>query len=391
MFHKAVKIETEVNDNKNELTMYASTFNDIDHVRERVITGAFKKTIKERFTQAIKTNKISAVKVLWQHRDPFGIPIHIEEDSKGLLTVSKITDNNENKDRISYIKDGVVDSASIGYDVIKASEAKDIDGVIDLKELKLWEYSPVTFACNENARILDIKMLKSLQANIAKSGGDVSKLDYFISIMKKAKALSDGLKESIKFADLPLADLDTNFDAKQSLTNVKNWSGVLSGDFNKFAKGFLWVNDVNKEVISSYMFQIADIVDGELKAIPQAIFKAAYDITDIAVIKDMSDKDIKLVKEHLEKYYLKMQKDFDDNTIKAPWKKENQSATLDSVLDAIEKGNTLLDSLIKNNYQPEKKTTDGKNDKTDKDSDLLKFSKALENGTSNFNNIMKEN
>ncbi len=54
------------------------------------------------------------------------------------------------------IQDKAVDRASIGYDIVKYERDNDEDEM-HLKELKLYEYSPVPIAMNEETSILNAK------------------------------------------------------------------------------------------------------------------------------------------------------------------------------------------------------------------------------------------
>lgn len=151
---KSFPFEAKVDLDKNEFEGYASTFGNRDLVGDIVERGAFAKTIQERFPKGM-------VKVLWQHYDPMGVPKHMEEDSKGLYVVAKVSKTNENHDRLQLMKDGVVDRLSIGYDVVKREvddSAK--DRTVRLKELKLYEFSPVTFPANEEAVITGVKEME---------------------------------------------------------------------------------------------------------------------------------------------------------------------------------------------------------------------------------------
>jgi len=217
MLHKAIGIEAEIKKDAgigHELTMYVSTFNDVDAVKERVISGAFKKTIHEGFNIPTKAGKHSRIKTCWQHLSacPMGVPTHMEEDSKGLLTVSRITKTRDNEDRLALIEDGVVDTASIGYDTIKAMLAKDIEGVLDLKELKLYEYSPVTFACNVNAEIIGLKNFRLIRDGIHKNGGNAEDIDFLLSMLRQLK--------TINIDDLDIDEEDNKTDKFNLLTDT---------------------------------------------------------------------------------------------------------------------------------------------------------------------------
>lgn len=152
MNFKAIKFETKaIGENKFE--GYASFFNNIDAYDDIIERGAFKKTIAE--------NK-GRVKVLWQHdaSEPIGIPEDMQEDDNGLYVKAKISMTDTGKKAMTLIRDGVITEMSIGYDVIK-DEYKMMGNrkVRMLKEVRLWEFSPVTFAANDKAKIMKMRSL----------------------------------------------------------------------------------------------------------------------------------------------------------------------------------------------------------------------------------------
>jgi len=148
MLLKNLNFEYKANADKREFEGYASTW-DRDLGGDQIEKGAFKKTIKERFPQ----NK---VKILWQHNEPIGLPTHMEEDSKGLYVKGRISKTRLGDEALELIKDGVVDQMSIGYDVVGDDISEDGQTRF-LKELVLYEFSPVTFPMNPNADIVSVK------------------------------------------------------------------------------------------------------------------------------------------------------------------------------------------------------------------------------------------
>jgi HK97 family phage prohead protease len=170
---KALNIEIKANSSKREVEAYASTFGNKDLVGDIVVKGAFSKTISEKFASGAKND----IKVLWQHMPsmPIGLPIHMEEDSKGLYTVSKLSNTRAADEALALVQDKVVDKMSIGYDVIK--DEYSTEGARLLKELKLYEYSLVTFPANEQADILGSKSMEQLTTLLTQVGAaDMSQL-----------------------------------------------------------------------------------------------------------------------------------------------------------------------------------------------------------------------
>lgn len=158
MQYKASRFEIKAV-GENMIEGYAAYFNNVDSYGDIIEKGAFSKTLQEN------NNRI---KVLWQHdvNEPIGKPIVMEQDDKGLYIKAKISMTETGKKAMELMRDGVIDEMSIGYDIIK-DEYKGKNRM--LKELRLWEFSPVTFAANEKARITSVKSLSDLLNDIKKA------------------------------------------------------------------------------------------------------------------------------------------------------------------------------------------------------------------------------
>lgn len=135
--------------NDNEFEGYASVFRNIDSYRDVIEPGAFAKTIQEGAKR---------VKVLWQHDPytPIGVPTLLQEDNHGLYVKAKISQTALGKDVITLMKDGVINELSIGFNTVK-DEWDNEHNVRRIKEVKLWEFSPVTFAANDQAMVTSVK------------------------------------------------------------------------------------------------------------------------------------------------------------------------------------------------------------------------------------------
>lgn len=194
MEHKNIQFEMKATRGKREIEGYASRY-ERDLVGDVIQKGAFTKTIAERLPKG-------QIKILWQHdpHQPLGIPVHMEEDSKGLYIIGKFSKTQLADEALELINDGVVDTLSIGYDVIKDERTKDGNDRL-LKELRLYEFSPVTFPANPHAGITGVRksldaMLKEFQPDemerLLKEGRVLSKAN--ISAIENAiKSLQDVL------------------------------------------------------------------------------------------------------------------------------------------------------------------------------------------------------
>lgn len=134
---------------------YASTFGNIDLGDDVVDMGAFKKTLKE--------NK-GRFPILDSH-DPtkqIGWNLKAEETKDGLFVEGQILMESQlGREKFLLAKKAVEIGAkmglSIGYSVIKAEPDKERPSVRRLKEVKLYEYSIVTFPMNTAAMVTDAK------------------------------------------------------------------------------------------------------------------------------------------------------------------------------------------------------------------------------------------
>jgi uncharacterized protein len=137
---------------------YASVFGNVDSYRDVIDPGAFRKTLEENGRR---------VKVLWQHDPytPIGRPVEMREDDRGLYVEAKVSETSAGKDCLILLRDGVINELSIGYSAVKEvwdSETK----LRHLPEVKLWEFSPVTWAANDLALIAGVKALDELDPSL---------------------------------------------------------------------------------------------------------------------------------------------------------------------------------------------------------------------------------
>lgn len=158
MLYKASKFELRAAD-ENTFEGYASKFGNTDFHGDVIMKGAFAKTLKENANR---------VKILWQHRMdmPIGKPVEMYEDDNGLYVKGKLSMTDLGKNALTLIKDGVIDEMSIGFDIIKEDYSQ---GVRLIKEVRLWEFSPVTFAANDQAKITGVKDLNELMYQVKNS------------------------------------------------------------------------------------------------------------------------------------------------------------------------------------------------------------------------------
>ena len=127
---------------------------------------------------------------------------------------------------------------------------------------------------------------------------------------------------------LPLADRDASWDAAAADKRVQAWAGGENMDWAKYGKAFFYVDEADKEKLGSYKLQFADIIDGELKAVPKAIFAVAGVLNGARGGVDIPADEQEAIKGKVAAYYSAMAKAFDDDSIKAPFEGRAAAARL---------------------------------------------------------------
>jgi len=215
MEFKALKFDdSNVNLENRTFMGYASTFGNVDEVGDIIERGAFKKSIKERGPSG--SNQI---KVLWQHNEPLGIPMKMYEDENGLYVEGKVSKTRLGDEALELMKDGVVDKMSIGFSIPKGKmEYDEKSGVRKIKEVKLFEFSPVTFPANEQASITGMKSLEGKLA-LLQNGVELSEeeLAELKALYTRLDALLKSEPQSTQATSEPQADPDELIQSFKSL------------------------------------------------------------------------------------------------------------------------------------------------------------------------------
>lgn len=139
-------------------------------------------------------------------------------------------------------------------------------------------------------------------------------------------------KSATAFADLPLASRERAWAADAADARVRRWaSSDGSGDrdtmdWPKYRKAFFWYDAEDAENFGSYKLGFADVVDGALTAIPRGVFASAGVMMGARGGVDMPDADMGTVRAHIARYYAKMHREFDDDSIMPPWEQDEQRA-----------------------------------------------------------------
>ncbi len=176
---------TSVDPTGRTIEGYAAAFNNVDQGADVIYPGAFTKTLAER------GNK---VKLLWQHdrTEPIGKPLELREDANGLFIKAVISDTARGRDALALLRDGAIDGMSIGYEPIPGGTDYSRVGdktIRNLREIKLYEASLVTFPMNEAAAVTALKAGRRMRRDKAE-------------IVKNIRNLIDELAAWADYADV---------------------------------------------------------------------------------------------------------------------------------------------------------------------------------------------
>lgn len=206
---------------------YASTYGNVDRGNDRVINGAFTKSLN----QYQQTGR--PIKMYYQHDNKEiigGFPIDkIRDDANGLYVEGQINLNvQRGREAYALAKQGVIQDFSIGYTVndydIKA-------GVRELTDLTLWEISMVGEPMNTEARILSVKADEEKDTNIITFEE--------VKHIKDKRDFEKLLRDSGKFSKQAAIYLSSQFNANRSDSEIENELKEIKSLINFLNQGII--------------------------------------------------------------------------------------------------------------------------------------------------------
>jgi hypothetical protein len=117
------------------------------------------------------------------------------------------------------------------------------------------------------------------------------------------------------FKDLPLADRDRAWDGAAAEKRVRKWAGATDEPNAKYRDAHVWYDAANKDNFTAYKLLIADVINGQLTAVPRGVMAAGNVMQGSRGGADLPQGDISRVKNHLARYYKKMDE-------VAPWDRD---------------------------------------------------------------------
>lgn len=140
----------EISD-EGTITGYGAVFGNVDQNGERIVPGAFAKSLIKRMADG------GTIPMLWSHDSyqPIGMFPEIVEDKRGLKVTGKLVlEVPKAREAFALLKAGAIRGLSVGYRTL----ADQIEGNVRLlKEIDLWEISLTTFPANGKATVTGVK------------------------------------------------------------------------------------------------------------------------------------------------------------------------------------------------------------------------------------------
>ncbi|MDY0071818.1 MAG: HK97 family phage prohead protease [Thauera sp.] len=142
--------EFRASDEEGVIEGYVTKWGIVDSYNSTFQRGCFTKTLQERGKR---------VRVLWNHEEePIGVPLELREDDVGLFArIKLILSVRRAQEAYDLAKAGAIDSFSFGFRTIKDAWQ---NGVRQIKEVALYEVSPVIFPANEQAQFTGVRSME---------------------------------------------------------------------------------------------------------------------------------------------------------------------------------------------------------------------------------------
>ncbi len=149
---------------------YASDYIDKkDSYGDIIVKGAFTKTLQNGGRNG------NGIAMLWSHNSdkPIGVWQSITDEGNRLKAIGQLAMKTQlGKETYELMKIGAVKGLSIGYDISRDEDGKALEDAYEfdskkkiryLKQLDLWEISPVVFPANIRATITSVKDVEDIE------------------------------------------------------------------------------------------------------------------------------------------------------------------------------------------------------------------------------------
>jgi len=224
----------DLDEGSRKVVFYASAFDVLDADNDVIRKGAFTKSIQERGPQS----KGRTIAHLRNHdfEQQIGKPLEILEDNYGLKVVSQLGRSLDGQNALLDYQDGILKEHSIGFnyvqDKIKFIEESSFNesGHWDITEVKLWEFSGVTFGANEFTPVLDVAKGLNQKNELIEKLNNLNK--NFLKAIKNGKGTDERI-ENLEARFKQICELQKALTSEKPLIKDTLKSESRESDSNK--------------------------------------------------------------------------------------------------------------------------------------------------------------
>lgn len=201
--------EVKAVDEAGNFEGYASVFNNIDLGDDIILPGAFTK---------VKTTRTGQLKLALFHDLTRLIgAADYKQDDHGLYLKGRVNLKvSYARDAYELMKDGTLDSMSIGFNTITSAwEEREGRSIRVIKEAELWEASVVPFGMNPEAQVISVK----------------SDIRHFESALRERMGLSQKEAAAVASLGYPALHRDGAKAATEIVDELKKVSQLFTSHF----------------------------------------------------------------------------------------------------------------------------------------------------------------
>ncbi len=272
------KVKALHDDDEGIISGYASTFGNVDRDGDVFQKGAFTDTLKELREKSLAMPMLAG----HDHREFIGgiQPENLTQDAKGLRLKRGELDLSIPKaaEFFSLAKKGFLTAFSIGFSIPTVDDMERTDTGFLFKKADLFEISLVAVPANPDALITGIKAVGA------------------------AKTLA-------------LADSDVAWTASEAVARVRKFTNSEDAPTAAYKRAFMFFDADNADKFTAYKLPFADVIGGELRAIPRALSAIVGVLNGARGGVDIPDADRKKIEGIVDQYFKRMGRDapFSDN------------------------------------------------------------------------------
>lgn len=237
---KAQEVEVE---GEGIIAGYISTFGNTDRDGDIFEPGAFSQSLSELRGKGLTIPMLNA----HDNREVIGgaSANDIIEDAKG-LRLKRGTfdlDTQGGREAFSLAKKGFINSFSIGFSIPSLEDRERMENGFRFKRATLFEFSLVPVPANPEALISSVKSFDE----------------------------KDDTKAVSPARTLPLADNATKWDADAAVERVRKATNSTDEPSTRYRRAFMFFDADNADNFTAYKLPFADVIDGQLRAVPRAL------------------------------------------------------------------------------------------------------------------------